>query len=469
MSAVGIQKGLRVQEQVATLLRQVQESARAAAANQINFFKLDESIMQLEEYVCSLHPQESGTVNVADGLSPEITAELNDAYCLWETGLEDQFARKLIQGEALFSDYPYYDRFGTLVRRELALVSISGAQHILLLGSGSFPVSAIHAHLQTRLPVDCVVRDSSTINLARQVLEKCGFNGAVRLLSEGGTGYCVSDYDVILIEHLANPKKSILRNLRKRSRPGCQILCRTSQRLRMLLCDPIQDRDVRGFHIKSQLKAENGQSISTLLLEPARSAASGVRLEWLSGVDSDTAIQLLRLMNRTLKEETTIGFPGPIDEQTGHSLMKQMDADVRSGHRHVLVAFKDGAIVGQLILTPNSSPNHRHIVELTRGTIHPSFRGGGLALLAFQEVANKCVELGRELICLDVRAGTMAAMWWQHFGFRPYGLLADYSRVGGKTYQGLYLFQSTGDLQQRLKELAHDSGPTSSSSPGWPG
>jgi hypothetical protein len=94
------------------------------------------------------------------------------------------------------------------------------------------------------------------------------------------------------------------------------------------------------------------------------------------------------------------------------------------------------------------------MVELTRGTIDRSFRGGGLALRAFAEVARKCEELQREVICLDVRAGTMAAMWWQHFGFKPFGLLTDYSRVRDRRYQGLYLTQTTEDLKNRVRELA---------------
>jgi L-amino acid N-acyltransferase YncA len=178
----------------------------------------------------------------------------------------------------------------------------------------------------------------------------------------------------------------------------------------------------------------------------------------LRDIDTKLARQILQLMNCTLQEETTIGFPGPIEEEAGLIMMRQLGADVAAGRRHVLVAEKDESIVGQLILTPNSSPNHRHIVELTRGTIHPSFRGGGLALRAFQEVARKCEELGREVICLDVRAGTLAAMWWQHFGFKPYGLLSDYSRVGDKRYEGLYLTQTTAELKERLSELESMAG-----------
>jgi hypothetical protein len=473
--AVGALPVENMQERVFELLRRVRESSTSAAENHLDFSKLHEGIMQLEEFIFARDPDEASATTplasattVLESLNPDIKTELNDAYCLWETRLESQFAHSLIQGQASLSDYPLYERFGALMKREISLVSNVRPQRILFLGSGPFPISAIHAHLQTGLPIHCVSRDPCAAPIARQALEKCKLNSSIRVFCDGDTDYRVSDYDVVLIELLAKPKKSILRNLRKRCRPGCQILCRTSHGLRTLLYEATPERDVRGFHVKAEQVAESRQTISTLLLETAGSAASDIRLEWLSDVDSETATQLLRLMNRTLEEETTIGFPGPIDDETGYALMRQMDADVKSGHRHVLVASKDSVIVGQLILTPNSSPNHRHIVELTRGTIHPSFRGGGLALLAFQEVARKCEELGREVICLDVRAGTMAAVWWQHFGFKPYGLLSDYSRVGGKKYQGLYLFQTTADLQQRVKEIASDSRRAPDPSSNWP-
>ena len=98
------------------------------------------------------------------------------------------------------------------------------------------------------------------------------------------------------------------------------------------------------------------------------------------------------------------------------------------------------------------------MVELTREhTIDRSFRGGGLALRAFAEIAKKCQELQREVICLDVRAGTLAAMWWQHFGFKPFGLLADYSRVRDQRYQGLFLTQTAEELKARVQELAQKS------------
>jgi len=442
------------QERVFALLHRIGDGPRAVAEKRIGFSDLHENVMELENLVSRLDQNHESASTILDGLTPAIVAGVNDAYRFWQTRFESQFADHLIRGEESLCDYPFYERFDALVRSEIALLEGASPQRILFIGSGPLPISAILMHLQTGLPVDCVALDSSVVPVSRRVVENCGFGSLVRIQGSADADYDVSGYDLVVVGLLARRKKTVLTKLRKWCRQGCEILCRTSHGLRQLMYEPASDRDLHGFHIKNQQVAEGEQTISTFRLEPAEYAAAHVRLEWLRGVDSEMGTKILRLMNRTLEEETTIGFPGPIDEETGRALMRQLGADVETGHRHVLVAEKDGAIVGQLILTPNSSPNHQHIVELTRGTIHPSFRGGGLSLRAFHEVARKCDELGREVICLDVRAGTMAAMWWQHFGFKPYGLLTDYSRVGDKRYQGLYLTQTNDELKQRLIELA---------------
>lgn len=441
---------------VSQVLKRVSESYEAVRENHQKFSELHGAIMQLEQIILSAPQDGTKTNTVLEGIAPEMLARTHEAYRFWQTRLEGQFAQRFVKGGLVLQDYFLYERFSVLVKRELALISRSAFQRILFLGSGPLPINALLLHAETGVPVDCVTLDSSAIEISRKVVESCGVGGAVTVLGDENSDYDIQNYDLIVIGILFKPKKNVLKTIRKRSQPGCLVLCRTSCGLGQLIYESIADRERRGFYLKAQQLAQGQQPISVWLLEAAGSAAADIRLEWLHNVDSDTGRQLLRLMNRTLEEETTIGFPGPIDDQTGSLLMQQLNKDVESSHRHVLVAYKDGVIVGQLILTPNSSPNHQHIVELTRGTIDPSFRGGGLALRAFQEIAIKCEELNREVICLDVRAGTHAALWWQHFGFKQYGLLVDYSRAAGKRYQGLYLTQTTEELKERLRELQGD-------------
>lgn len=441
------------QDQVHSLLVRVSCAYQAARESPHDFPMLHEAVTELEQLIFSIdndcdNPADSGVS------SPEMLARINEAYSFWESRIESDFAQRLVDGEVCLNEYRLFGRFHTLVQRELSLIDGATPKHALFWGSAALPLSAILLHSATGGQVDCIACDTSTIAISREVLEHCDSRG-VRVLGDCQSGYDFRAYDLIVVGvHLA-PNKSIFKTLRKRCPAGCHILYRTGKGLRQLLHRGIPGLERRGFYIKGEQLAEGTQTISSFLLQPAAAAASDVRLEWLRTIDSERAKQLLRLMNRTLVEETTIGFPGPIDDETGRVLMQQLKQDVESGRRHVLVAYKNQVIVGQLILTPNSSPNHRHIVELTRGTIDPSFRGGGLALRAFQEIAKKCKELGREVICLDVRAGTHAALWWQYFGFKQYGLLQDYSRVGNRIYQGLYLTQTTAELKRRLETLGN--------------
>jgi hypothetical protein len=59
------------------------------------------------------------------------------------------------------------------------------------------------------------------------------------------------------------------------------------------------------------------------------------------------------------------------------------------------------------------------------------------------------------VIYLDVRAGTVAAELWKSFGFVPFGKLADYARVNGRRYQGLYMSQKTSSLKEHLERISH--------------
>lgn len=422
--------------------------------NQADFSELHDKIMQLEKLIFSFEHDAARTRPSLPELTPEMMARLTDAYQTWENGLERKFAEELIQGRASLTEYPLHERLESLVKREIALIASFPPKRILFVGSGPLPLSAVHMHLQTGSPVDCVAQDSATLPAAQRVLECCGLSDSVKMLHDANAGPNISEYDLVLVASPAKIRKSILTALRKQSRSGCQILWRTLDGLRRLAPGLLRERELQGFYVKAEQIADGQHMISTRLLEPAGRAAAAVRLEWVRAIDSRCAAGLLRLVNRTLEEETTIGFPGPIDDETGYALMRQLHADVEAGRRHVLIAEIDGVIVGQLIMTPNSSPNHRHIVELTRGTIDRSFRGSGLALRAFEEVVKKCEELEREVICLDVRAGTMAAIWWQHFGFKPFGLLQDYSRVGDKRYQGLYLTQTRMELKESIKAIA---------------
>jgi L-amino acid N-acyltransferase YncA len=440
---------------VSQLTEKIRDCCRTVRNGELSFAVLHENIMALEKLVFTEDPQSPETVMALSEITAEERADLNRAYCLWETELESQYARDILSGkETTLDNYLLYERFDRLVKRELSLLEGNIPQRVLFVGSGPLPISAFHIQRVLQRPVDCLDRDSCAVAISREVIEKLGLGESLRVFQGLGESFDIKEYDLILIALLASPKRRILRNLRKKALPSCRILCRTSFSLRTLVYEPTSEDVLGGFQLMAQQIAEGEQTISTFLLEGALSKAQNIKLRWLEEIDEQTGTGILRVMNQVLRNETTIGFPGPLDLASGQAIIANLNQDVKAQRCHVLVAEEGGRVVGQLILTPHRLPNCKHLVELSRGIIDPSFRGAGLALSAFREIAKKCDEIEAEVIYLDVRAGTVAAELWKSFGFVPFGKLADYARVNGRRYQGLYMSQTITSLKETLERIS---------------
>jgi predicted GNAT family N-acyltransferase len=416
-----------------------------------SFDVLHENITRLEGL--AFEPEPHDVQEAMRELTHREIGYLNDAYCAWETEIEFRFSRAVLEGEETdLSRYLLSDRFDTLIRRELALLSGPPPQRILFIGSGPLPISAYYLHRLTGRRVDCLDRDPAAVAVSRQLIDKLGLDDVLHVHNGVGESFNIADYDLIVVALLAKPKRRILRNLRKNAAPGCRILCRTSYGLRRLVYEPTPEDVLLGLDVTSKQVAHGEQTISTLLLRATSHDATNISLRWLEQLDDRTAEGILALMNRVLKRETTIGFPGPLDPSAGDILISQLKADVAAGNRHLLVARQGETVVGQVILSPHHLPNCKHLVELSRGIIDSAYRGAGLALNAFSEIARKCEEIGAEVIYLDVRAGTLAAELWKSFGFVPFGRLPDYARVNGRHYQGLYMSQTVTSLRRNVEE-----------------
>jgi GNAT superfamily N-acetyltransferase len=439
---------------VSPLTGQVRALSRALREDESNFELLDENILALEQLIFA-QPLDSAAAKFALAeLSAEERVYLNDAYCRWETGIEFRYAEDILSGrEKSLDNYQLSSRFDFLLRNELALLPGPVPERVLFIGSGPLPISAFYFHSITGKPIDCLDRDPEAVKTSRQVIDKLGLSDSIRVFNGVGEDFKLADYGLILVALLAKPKRRILRNIRKKAAPDCRILCRTSFDLRTLVYEPTPADVLLGFEAVAKQVAEGEQTISTLLLEGTAYKGPDIKLRWLETIDERIATELSCLINRVLERETTIGFPGPLDPDAGRLLISQMNEDLKARRRHVLIAEKGDTLVGQVILTPHHLPNCRHLIELSRGIIDPSYRGAGLALSAFKAIAEKCEELSSEVIYLDVRAGTMAAELWKSFGFVPFGKMPDYARVGGRCYQGLYMSQTVASLKGHVARL----------------
>lgn len=179
-------------------------------------------------------------------------------------------------------------------------------------------------------------------------------------------------------------------------------------------------------------------------------AAPIVYSEWPGQVSAAMQAELADLMNRVLERETTIGFPGPLPRTEALALMRQTADAVASGAKHLLIfRTSEQKIIGHVLFTQNHLPNCRHIGEVSRVFIDPEHRGVHIITHGLGQVLDKAEELGVETVQLDVRAHTPIHRLWQSLGFVPIGIMKDYARVSGQSFDGCFMYQSVAELRRR--------------------
>ena len=186
---------------------------------------------------------------------------------------------------------------------------------------------------------------------------------------------------------------------------------------------------------------------------PTTRPVPAVTTEWPVVVDAAMQCELAGLINRVLEKETTIGFPEPLPRAQALALMAEMAAAVAGGEKHLLLfRAADGAIIGHVLFTQSALPNCRHIGEVSRVFIHPDHRGVHIIKRGLDAVLEKADEIGVENIQLDVRAHTPIHRLWQSLGFQAIGIMKDYARVKGQSFDGCFMYQSVAELKRRKQQ-----------------
>jgi GNAT superfamily N-acetyltransferase len=101
---------------------------------------------------------------------------------------------------------------------------------------------------------------------------------------------------------------------------------------------------------------------------------------------------------------------------------------MRAGTRRVLVARRDGRIVGTVQIDCATPPNQAHRAEVLKLLVHPSARRRGIAralMIAIEEVA--CAH-GRTLLTLDTWTGSPAEQLYAALGYVTVGVIPRYAR-----------------------------------------
>jgi ribosomal protein S18 acetylase RimI-like enzyme len=187
---------------------------------------------------------------------------------------------------------------------------------------------------------------------------------------------------------------------------------------------------------------------------PHRAAPSrpDIDVEWITAFDRDTVLGIAALVNFAVSDGGTLGYARPLQPHEADSLVGALRRRVIDGEAHVLLGRSAGTPVMMAVLSLNEMHNCRHRAELSKGIVHPSFRGTRLVELALGKIVERAELLGVEQLVLDVREDSRAHRLWKRFGFATYGVLEDYARLDGTSWRGHSMVQSVASLRARLSK-----------------
>ncbi len=152
-------------------------------------------------------------LDVIESLDGGSLERLQELYGQFEVDLENEFAAKIIAGEAGARDYPSYEGFAELVEAESKLAEVIAGEKILFIGSGPLPMSAILFSLVNRSPVRCFDISETACETSRQVLKSLGIDDRLEIINGSGEDQPLDEYDIIVVAVMAQPKSRIMENI----------------------------------------------------------------------------------------------------------------------------------------------------------------------------------------------------------------------------------------------------------------
>ena len=125
----------------------------------------------------------------------------------------------------------------------------------------------------------------------------------------------------------------------------------------------------------------------------------------------------------------SINFILPFSEaQAENFWTRKVRAPLRAGTLLVLVARRNGRIVGSVQLDHDTPPNQPHRAEVRKLLVHPSCRRMGIARALMADLESRAPKLGRTLLNLDTRTGDKAEPLYTSLGYITVGTIPEFCR-----------------------------------------
>lgn len=203
------------------------------------------------------------------GELPAIRSYYSAFFSIHERHLAEELLKSKVPWNTLKS-FPLYPRYEALVRSQIQAMHPAPGSRLAFIGCGSVPMTLI---LMSRLyGIQCMGLDNSTeaVNLSKKVIQCLGLGKEIKIIQGDESELQGSDWDLVLVAALAEPKARIFQTLRKilkERKEHVPVIFRTYTGMRAVLYEPVQTVDIQGFSIVKEILPTGRVNNTTVFAE----------------------------------------------------------------------------------------------------------------------------------------------------------------------------------------------------------
>lgn len=175
-----------------------------------------------------------------------------------ECEMEKWWCRQILSGQKNLTDFWYFENYKNLVTAEAHLLGNKSYDHVIFLGSGALPLTAILLHqAYPECHISCVDHDQAACDLAKGLIDQQDLKSHIQIIARDARDFC------------PNPDALVI----------CASLLQTKSIYTKLYHDNIHDliiRDSEGLY--QLLYAPAHKPHSQLYSETAKTDLSGLRI-----------------------------------------------------------------------------------------------------------------------------------------------------------------------------------------------